>query len=91
MTIIWGEQIGLRPFEDTLTEEEIARVHRWSSDENVLRWAGGTPTDLTFEEFRERLVDERGHQPSNRLAFFIVTRPSGGVNRRQAPRLRAAN
>ena len=44
MTIIWGDKIGLRRFEDPLTEEEIARVHRWSSDENVLRWSGGTPT-----------------------------------------------
>ena len=68
-----GELIGLRPFDDILTNEEIARVHRWSSDENVLRWSGGTPTDLTFEEFRERLLGERGYPPSNRLAFFIMT------------------
>lgn len=77
MEIIWGDKIGLRPFEDTLTDEEIARVYRWSSDDHILRWSGGTPTDLTFEEFRERLLNERDHGPSNRRAFFIVTRPFG--------------
>ena len=75
MTIIWGDKIGLRPFEDAMTDEEIARVYRWTSDENVLRWSGGVPTDLTFHEFRERLLGERGYTPANRRAFLIVTRP----------------
>ena len=73
MTIIWGNSVGLRPIEDILTEDEIARVYHWSGDENILRWSGGTPTDLTLDEFRERLLNERGHVPSDRLAFFIVT------------------
>lgn len=79
MTIIWGDKIGLRPFEDPLTEEEIARVYRWSSDENVLRWSGGTPTELTLAEFRERLLGEHGYVPDNRRAFFIITRPFGST------------
>ncbi len=73
MTILWGDKIGLRRFEDPLTEEEISRVHHWSSDENVLRWSGGTPTELTFEEFRERLLGDHGYTPANRRAFFIIT------------------
>ncbi len=73
MAIIWSDKIGLRPFEDALTEEEIARVYRWSSDENILRWSGGAPTDLTLEEFSERLLGEHAYVPSNRRAFFIVT------------------
>ena len=76
MAIIWSDKIGLRPFEDALTDEEIARVYRWSSDENILRWSGGAPTDLTLEEFSERLLGEHAYVPSNRRAFFIVT-PSG--------------
>ena len=76
MAIIWSDKIGLRPFEDALTDEEIARVYRWSSDENILRWSGGAPTDLTLEEFSERLLGEHEYVPSNRRAFFIVT-PSG--------------
>ena len=81
MTIIWGNTIGLRPFEDQLSDDEIARVYRWSSDENILRWSGGTPTDLTFEEFRERLLNDRGHMPPNRRAFFIVTRAGELIGR----------
>ena len=81
MTIIWGNAIGLRPFEDNLTDDEIARVYQWSRDENVLRWSGGTPTDLTFNEFRERLLNDRGHMPSNRRAFFIITRDSEIIGR----------
>ena len=74
MTIIWGERVYLRPFEDDLTDEEIARVYHWSSDEQVLRWSGGAPTDLTLEEFSSRLRGERGYRPVNRRAFLIVTR-----------------
>jgi RimJ/RimL family protein N-acetyltransferase len=81
MDIIWGALVGLRPFEDPLTDEEIARVHRWSSDEHILRWSGGTPTDLTLEEFRERLLSERGNVPSSRRAFFIVTRDGELIGR----------
>ena len=36
MDMIWGDKISLRPFEETLTDEEIERVFRWTSDENVL-------------------------------------------------------
>jgi ribosomal-protein-alanine N-acetyltransferase len=81
MTIIWGEKTGLRPFEDQLTDDEIARVYRWSSDEQILRWSGGSPTDLTIAEFRERLLHERGHIPANRRAFFIVTRDGALIGR----------
>jgi ribosomal-protein-alanine N-acetyltransferase len=81
MTIIWGEKTGLRPFEDQLTDDEIARVYRWSSDEQILRWSGGSPTDLTIAEFRERLLNERGHIPANRRAFFIVTRDGALIGR----------
>ncbi len=81
MTMILGEQIALRPFEDALTDEEVARVHRWSSDENILRWSGGTPTDLTVQEFRDRLLSERGNQPANRRVFFVVTREGELIGR----------
>ena len=74
MTIIWGNKGGLRPFEDPLTDEESGRVYRWCRDEQVLRWSGGTPTELTLEEFSENLHGERRYGPGNRRAFFIVTR-----------------
>lgn len=81
MDMIWGDKIGLRPFEDAMTDEEIARVYRWTSDENVLRWSGGAPTDLTLEEFRSRLLGERGYTPANRRAFLIVTRDNELIGR----------
>jgi RimJ/RimL family protein N-acetyltransferase len=74
MAIIWGDKVGLRPFEDPLTDQEIDRVFRWSGDAEVLRWSGGTPTDLTQREFRERLRSDHTITPTNRRSFFIVTR-----------------
>jgi RimJ/RimL family protein N-acetyltransferase len=71
--VAWGSKIYLRPFEDALTDEEIARVYHWSGDEDVLRWSGGAPTELTLAEFRERILSEHGYAPDNRRAFFIVT------------------
>ena len=75
MTIIWGEKVYLRPFEDDLTDEEIARVYHWSSDEQVLRWSGGAPTDLTLEEFSTRL---RERQPLDRDQFVFFRRRGAG-------------
>lgn len=72
--VAWGNKTGLRPFEDPLTDAESARVYRWSRDEELLRWSGGSPTDLTLEEFREQLRREHNRAPSERRAFFLVTR-----------------
>lgn len=68
-----GTWVGLRPFEDDLNDEEIARVYRWSTDPQVLRWSGGAPSDLTLAGFRDRLISERAYVPVNRQAFLIVT------------------
>jgi RimJ/RimL family protein N-acetyltransferase len=81
MAIIWGDKIGLRPFEDPLTDQEIERVYRWSSDADVLRWSGGTPTDLTLAEFRERLRSDHTITPTNRRSFFVVTRSGELIGR----------
>ncbi len=81
MAIIWGDQVGLRPFEDPLTDDEIERVYRWSSDDEVLRWSGGTPTDLTLAEFRERLRNDHTVSPSNRRSLFILTRDNELIGR----------
>lgn len=73
MVMLWGAHVGLRPFEEPLTDEQAARVYRWSNNPELLRWSGGTPTDLTFEEFRERLKSERRNAWNHRRMFFIVT------------------
>lgn len=81
MVVVWGERIGLRPFEDPLTDGEAARVYRWSRDEQLAHWSGGTPTELTLEEFRGRLRGDRNHGLSDRRAFFIVTRAGELIGR----------
>ncbi|MBI5652783.1 MAG: GNAT family N-acetyltransferase [Chloroflexi bacterium] len=75
MTMIWGDTIGLRPFEDPVSDADAARVFQWSRDNAVLRWSGGVQTELTLDEFRDHLRGERWHAPINRRAFFILTRP----------------
>jgi RimJ/RimL family protein N-acetyltransferase len=81
MTILWGDHVGLRPFEDPITDGEAERVYRWSRDDQVLRWSGGVPTELTLEDFRDHLRGERWHAPNNRRAFFIVTRDDRLIGR----------
>ncbi len=81
MARLWNGQIGLQPFAQQLTESEIARVYRWSKDERVLRWSGGSPTELSFEEFRERLQNEQRNPVDDRLAFFVFTQDGALLGR----------
>ena len=81
MVVAWGDKVGLRRFEDTLTDEEVRRVYRWSRDQAVLRWSGGVPTELSLEEFRERLRGDRSSNPNSRRAYFIVTRSGDLIGR----------
>ncbi len=74
MRLIWGERVALRRFEDRMSDDEISRLYRWGRDAEVLRWSGGTPTELSEEEFREHLHAERLYGPSNRRAYLIFAR-----------------
>ncbi len=74
MAIVWDLHVGLRPFEDPISDEEIAQVYRWSRDEQLLRWSGGVPTDLTLQEFSERLRNDQQAWFEQRRVFFILTR-----------------
>jgi len=78
MTITWGNQIGLRPFDDPVTDAEIERVYRWNKDSEVLQWSGGVPTELTLKEFADRLRSDQKNPSGYRLAYFIVL-PSGEI------------
>ncbi len=73
MIVAWGKKIGLRPFEDALSDSDVARVYRWSCDDGLLRLSGGAPTDLTFEEFRGRLRRDAQNPPIQRHAYFLMT------------------
>jgi ribosomal-protein-alanine N-acetyltransferase len=71
MRLIWGEKTGLRRFEERMTDAEMNKLYEWSRDEEILRWSGGSPTDLSETEFREHLHAERLYGPTNRRAFLI--------------------
>ncbi len=81
MIVAWGDRVGLQPFEDDLTDAQVERVYRWSLDSELLAWSGGVPTELSLDEFRERLRSDRHYGPSNRRSFFIFTRTGELIGR----------
>jgi RimJ/RimL family protein N-acetyltransferase len=74
MPIIWENHVGLRSFEEPISDEEAARVYRWSRDEELLRLSGGEPTELTLAEFCEQLRGDHQDLFDHRRMFFILTR-----------------
>lgn len=81
MAILWDMHVGLRPFQDPISDEEIAQVYRWSRDEHLLRWSGGQPTDLSLAEFSERLRSDQREWFEHRRVFFILTREQRLIGR----------
>ena len=81
MTITWGDQIGLRPFDDPVTDAEIERIYRWSIDPEVLQWSGGVPTEHTLKEFANRLRNDQKNRLTQRMAFFIALRSGEIIGR----------
>ncbi len=81
MTILWGDGIGLRSFTDPLSDEEAARLYRWSCDPQVLRWSGGLPTDLSLREFCERLRNDQLDFLDQRRVYLILTREQRLIGR----------
>lgn len=79
--VAWGEKIGLRAFEDGVSDAEIERVYRWSRDQDLLQWSGGSPVELSLQEFSERIRHEALNPPSDRKMFFIVTRDGEMIGR----------
>lgn len=74
MTVIYGEKTFLRRFEDRMSDAEIARLYEWSRDDELLRWSGGTRTDLDEVEFREHVRGERLYGPTNRRMYLVFAR-----------------
>ncbi|MBM3128924.1 MAG: GNAT family N-acetyltransferase [Chloroflexi bacterium] len=81
MTILWDDVIGIRPFEDPISDDEAARVYRWCCDESLLRWSGGVPSDLSLAEFAERLRNDQRDFLDQRRVFFIFTRDQRIIGR----------
>lgn len=78
MNRYWNTSITLRSLEDPLTDAEIERIYRWSRDENILRWSGGSPTELPLTDFRNRLRNDQRSHTIYRRAFVIVL-PDGTI------------
>ncbi len=64
----------MRRFEERISDAEMARLYAWSRDHELLRWSGGTPTNLTLAEFREHVRGERLYGPSNRRMYLVFAR-----------------
>jgi RimJ/RimL family protein N-acetyltransferase len=78
---IWGERIGLRSVKGPLTDAEVEQVYKWSHDEEMLKWSGGTPSELTLDQFQDQSRRERWHPESNQRVFYIVTRSGELIGR----------
>lgn len=52
----------------------MARLYAWHRDEELLRWSGGTPTELGLMEFQEHVRGERLYGPTNRRMFLVFAR-----------------
>ncbi|HZQ07496.1 MAG TPA: GNAT family N-acetyltransferase [Anaerolineae bacterium] len=74
MSYIYGTKTQLRRFEDRMSDAEIARLYEWSRDPELLRWSGGTPTELSQDEFREHVRGERLYGPTNRRMYLVFAR-----------------
>lgn len=71
--LLRGERVILRPFEHGFTEEELYRMYRWSRDESVLRWSGGSVLLMSFEEFKDALYHELHHPDKHSRTFSLLT------------------
>ena len=76
MSLIYGDKVVLRRFEERMSDSEMRRLYEWSRDPDLLRWSGGTATDLTLSEFREHVRGERLFGPTNRRMFLVLARGS---------------
>ncbi len=81
MIVAWGERVALRPFQDPLSDAEVARIYSWSRDPEVARLSGGIPTELTLAEFAAHMRNEYPLSNPNRQAYFILTRAGELIGR----------
>ncbi|MGB8644567.1 MAG: GNAT family protein [Anaerolineae bacterium] len=74
MKLIYGARTALRRFEERMTDAEVSRLYKWGRDADVLRWSGGSPTELSEYDFGEHIRAERLYGPTNRRAYLIFAR-----------------
>jgi RimJ/RimL family protein N-acetyltransferase len=72
-SVIHGQKVILRPYEEGFSDEELAVLYRWSQDEEVLRWSGGSPRRLTLSDFKREFEQQRMMFRVDRDIFAILT------------------
>ncbi|MFQ6057426.1 MAG: GNAT family N-acetyltransferase [Anaerolineae bacterium] len=68
-----GRKVILRPYEEGFSDEEMAQLYRWSRDQEVLRWSGGSPVGLSLEEFKREFEQQQARPRTDRQVFAILT------------------
>jgi RimJ/RimL family protein N-acetyltransferase len=71
--VIYGDRVILWPYEAGFTDEELYRMYRWSCDESILRWSGGSALLMSFEEFKDALYGELRRPDKHRRFFGLIT------------------
>lgn len=71
--LVRGEHVILRPYDAGFTEEELHRMYRWSCDERVLRWSGGSPLMMPFEDFKAAFRRELRRRDNHSRSFGLFT------------------
>ncbi|RME47678.1 MAG: N-acetyltransferase [Chloroflexi bacterium] len=71
--LIRGERVALRPYEAGFTEDELRRMYKWSRDETVLRWSGGSVLLMSFEDFKQAFQRELRRQDKHSQSFGLLT------------------
>jgi RimJ/RimL family protein N-acetyltransferase len=78
---IWGDQVGLRSIKSPLTDAEVERIYGWSIDEEILRWSGGSRSELSLEDFRNKIHHDRWKAESGQRLFYIVSKTGELIGR----------
>lgn len=71
--IIRGERVVLRPYEAGFAEAELRRMYEWSQDGSVLRWSGGSPLVMTFQDFKDAFRHELRRHDKHSRTFGLLT------------------
>lgn len=79
--MIWGDHVGLRSVKSPLTDAEVEQIYGWSIDDEILRWSGGTRSELSLEEFRNRMRHDRWKPQSGQRLFYIVAKTGELIGR----------
>jgi RimJ/RimL family protein N-acetyltransferase len=71
--VVYGSRVLLRPYEAGFSDDEIARLYRWSRDPEVLRWSGGSPVTMSLADFKHVLRKDQLHPSPYRVIYAILT------------------